>query len=153
LKGNCHRDESVLKFAIFSSSILLGNLLLAILSAATVQSSYAENGIVVDASIENKVISFKISNSDDSPDLYGFIVAIHGHKHYSKISETPPGWTAGTIKYQAVMWLTKDYPIQAGTTEDGFAIEIKQQDKYTVRWSVMDKTSQPIAWGIINIDG
>ena len=142
-----------MKFAIFSSNILLGNLLLAILSATTVQSSYAENGIAVDASMENKVISFKISNGDDSPDLYGFIAAIYGHKHYSKISETPFGWTAGTIKYQAVMWLTKDYPIQAGTTEDGFAIQVKQQGKYTVKWSVMDKTSQPIAWGTINIDG
>ena len=142
-----------MKFAIFGSSILLGNLLLAILSATTVQSSYAENGIVVDASMENKVISFKISNADDSPDLYGFIATIYGHKHYSKITETPFGWTAGTIKYQAVMWLTKDYPIQAGTTEDGFAIEVKQQGKYTVRWSVMDKTFQPIAWGTINIDG
>ena len=142
-----------MKFAIFGSSILLGNLLLAILFPTAVQWSYAENGIVVDASLENKVISFKISSSDDSPDIYGFIVAIYGHKHYSKITETPLGWTAGTIKYQAVMWLTKDYPIQAGTAEDGFGIEVKQQGKYTVRWSVMDKTMQPIAWGIINIDG
>jgi len=153
LKGNCHRDESVLKFAIFSSSILLGNLLLAILSATTVQSSYAENGIAVDASMENKVISFTISNGDDSSAIYTFVATIYGHKHYSKIAETPFGWTAGTIRYQAVMWMTKNYPIQAGTTEDGFAIEVRQQGEYTVRWSVMDKTSQAIAWGIINIDG
>ena len=142
-----------MKVAILSSSILLANLFLPILSTTTVQSSYAENEIVVEASMENKVISFKVSNSDGSPDLYGFIVTIYGHKHYSKITETPSGWTAGTIKYQAVMWLTKDHPIQAGTTEDGFAIEVNQQGKYTVRWSVLDKTSQSIAWGIINIDG
>ncbi len=142
-----------MKFKIFSSSILIGNLLVAILLATLIHPSYADKAITVDASIANKIISFKISNSDDSPDLYGFIVAIYGHKHYSKIAETPLGWTAGTIKYQAVMWLTKDYPIQAGTAEDGFAIEVKQQGKYTVRWSVMDRTSQPIAWGIINVDG
>ncbi|MGH9876733.1 MAG: hypothetical protein ACRD5H_03785 [Nitrososphaerales archaeon] len=139
--------------SLFSSNILVGNLVMVILLPTILQWSYAENGIALDASVENKVISFKISNGDDSPDLYGFIVAIYGHKHYSKIAETPLGWTAGTIKYQAVMWLTKDYPIQAGTAEDGFAIEVKQQGKYTVRWSVMDKTSQPIAWGTINIDG
>ncbi|MGH9921836.1 MAG: hypothetical protein ACRD38_03695 [Nitrososphaerales archaeon] len=139
--------------SLFSSNILVGNLVMVILLPTILQWSYAENGIALDASVENKVISFKISNGDDSPDLYGFIVAIYGHKHYSKIAETPLGWTAGTIKYQAVMWLTKDYPIQAGTAEDGFAIEVKQQGKYTVRWSVMDRTSQPIAWGIINVDG
>ena len=142
----------ILKFAIFSSSILLANLLLAIILTTVVQSSYAENGIVVEASMKNKVISFKVSNSDDSPAIHGLIIAIYGHKHYSKITETPPGWTGGTIKYQVVMWLTKDYPIQAGTAEDGFDIEVKQQGKYTVSWSVMDKTSQPIAWGTINID-
>jgi hypothetical protein len=126
---------------------------MAIMLAAFMQPSYAANAISVDASMENKIISFKISNGDASPAMYTFIATIYGHKHYSKIAETPFGWTAGTIRYQAVMWMTKNYPIEAGTTEDGFAIEVIQQGEYTVRWSVMDKTLQPIAWGIINVDG
>ncbi|HLE34421.1 MAG TPA: hypothetical protein VI698_00885 [Nitrososphaerales archaeon] len=142
-----------MRFAIFSSSVLLGNLLMAIMLGALAQPSYADNAITVDASMENKVISFTISNGDDSSAIYTFVATIYGHKHYSRIAETPFGWTAGTIRYQAVMWMTKNYPIEAGATEDGFAIEVRQQGKYTVRWSVMDKTMQPIAWGTINIDG
>jgi len=141
-----------LKFAIFNSSVLLVNLLMAIMLGAFVQPSYADNAITVDASMENKVISFTISNGHDSSAIYTFIATIYGHKHYSKIAETPFGWTAGTVRYQAVMWMTKSYPVEPGATQDGFGIEVRQQGDYTVRWSVMDKTSQPIAWGIINID-
>lgn len=142
-----------MKIVIFDSSILLVNLLMAVMIGALVQPSYADDEITVDASMENKVISFTISNGDDSPAIYTFMATIYGHKHYSKIAETPLGWTAGIIKYQAVMWMTKNYPIESGATQDGFAIEVRQQGDYTVRWSVMDKTSQPVAWGIINIDG
>ena len=142
----------IVKLAIFGSNILLGNLLMVLLLTITGQSSYADDGIIVSASRENNVISFNVSNADDSPAIYGFIVTTYSEKHYSKIADTPLGWTAGTIKYRAIMWMTENYPIRGGTTEDRFAMEVKQQGQYIVGWSVIDEKSQPIAWGTIIID-
>lgn len=138
--------------AIFRSRILLGYSLITILLPTIVQSSYSDKGITVDASVENQVVSFKINNSNNSAAVYGFIITLHDDKHYWKIAGTPIDWTAGNIKYQAIMWMTKDIPIQQGTAEDGFAIEVKQHGKYNVGWGVMDEKLQPIAWGTMIIE-
>jgi len=137
---------------IFGSSVLLWSLVIIILLTPVVQASYAYNGIVVSASKENKVVSFNISSSSDSPAIYGFTVIIQGHKHYSEVTKSPVGWSAGTIGYQAVMWTTKSHPIQPGSGEGNFAIEVTQIGTYTIGWSVMDNTLQPVAWGTLSIN-
>ncbi len=142
-----------MRAAIFCSRIWLGYSLITTLLLTIIQSSYADNGIAVDAFTEKQVVSFKIANSKVSPAIYGFIITMYDDKQYSKIAATPLGWTAGSIKYQVVMWMTKDHPIQKGTTEDGFAIEVKQHGKLKVGWSAMDENLQPIAWGTIIIWG
>jgi hypothetical protein len=135
--------------AIIGSSISFG-LVILILLTMVVQPTYADNGVSVNVSTENKVVSFNISSGNDSPAIYGLIVTVQ-NGHYSKITESPAGWSAGIIKYKAVMWTTKNHPIKPGDTEGSFVMEIRQSGRYTINWSVTDNTMQPIAWGTTTI--
>jgi hypothetical protein len=135
---------------IFYLSIL-PSLGMIILFTLLVQASYADNTTVVNVSKENKVLSFTITNGNPSPSIYGFVITIHGHGHYSKITESPDGWSGGIIKHQSVIWTTKSHPVQPGSSEGNFALEVTQTGKYTVSWSATDHTWQPIAWGTVTI--
>jgi len=134
---------------IFGSSILLGSLGMIILLTMIVQATYADNGIFVNASTQNKVISFDMSSGNDSPPIHGFIVTI-SNGHYSKITKSPNGWSAGIIKHQSVIWTTESYPVQP-SSEGNFAIEVTQLGKYTISWSATDHKLQPVVWGTITI--
>jgi hypothetical protein len=123
-----------------------------ILLTPLVQTSYGDNDtIVVSATNENKVVLFNISSGTDSPAIYGFIITIYGHGHYSEITKSPDGWASGIIGNQAVIWTTQSHPIQPGSSEGNFAIEVTQASIYNIGWSVTDNTLKPVAWGTITI--
>lgn len=137
---------------IFAGYVLLGGLITLILLTPVIQSSNADDSIVVvNASKENKVVSFNISTTNDSPPIYGFIITMYGNGHYSTVTKTPEGWAAGIIKYQAVVWTTKTHPIEPGTTEDNFGIEITQTGTHTIAWTVIDSASLPVSFGSISV--
>jgi hypothetical protein len=117
---------------------------------AVIQTTYADNGVFLNSSKDDKIVSFSVSSGNDSPPIYGFIITIVDG-HYSKINESPAGWSAGIIKYQAVIWTTKSHPIEPGSAENNFAIEVRQSGQYTINWTVMDYTMQPVAWGTTTI--
>ncbi|MFQ5941818.1 MAG: hypothetical protein ACE5KA_09005, partial [Nitrososphaerales archaeon] len=115
-----------------------------------VQTTYADNGIVVNATNDGKVVSFDVTSGNDSPGIHNFIITIHDGQ-YSRITESPPGWMAGIIDYKAVMWTTKTQPIEPGSTEDSFAMEVSRPGEYTITWSVSDSTLHPYAWGTLTV--
>lgn len=119
------------------------------MSISIVHPAYGDNGIVVNASRENKAVSFSISSVNDAPTLHGFIITVRGG-HYSKIIESPDGWSAGIIDYEAVLWTTQSHPIEPGSTENSFAIEVTQSGKS--RLTGPSQTIPPHAWGTISID-
>ena len=132
--------------------VLLADLVLILLLMPVAQASYGNNStVVVSASKENRVVSFNLSNGIDSRPIYGFVITIYAHGHFSEITETPSGWSTGRHGYHAVLWTTKNYPIEPGSAEDNFAIEVTQIGTYTIGWSVTDNTLQPVAWGTITI--
>lgn len=144
-----HRIVRFERKGIAGSNILLGILAMMLLMTF-IQTTYANNGIFLNSSTNDKIVSFTISNGNDSPPIHGFIITIVDG-HYSKISESPAGWSAGIIEYQAVIWTTKSHPIEPGSTESNFAIEVRQSGRYTINWTVTDYTMQPVAWGTTTI--
>jgi hypothetical protein len=133
-------------------SILLANLLIATLLVPMAQAAHQGDGkVAVSTLTEKRIISFSVANNNDSESLYGFIVSIYHHGHFSEIPKTPDGWSAGTHGWHAVLWRTDTNPIQPATTEDNFAIEVTRKGKYTIGWSATDETSQPVAWGLVTI--
>ncbi|MFQ5920595.1 MAG: hypothetical protein ACE5JV_01095 [Nitrososphaerales archaeon] len=137
---------------IFGRGFVLGSLLMTILLMPVVQASYADNStIVINASGENKDLSFSITTSDSSPSIYGFVVTSVSHGHYSEIIKSPEGWSPGVIRNLSAMWTTKDHPIEPGSTEDDFVVEVTRKGTYEIRWSALDNSWQPVAWGTITI--
>ncbi len=136
----------------FGLTILLGILIMIIFLMPVVQGSYGDKGtITVNASKEKKVVSFTITTSNNSPAIYGFIVTSVNHGHYAKVVKSPDGWLPGNIRYHVALWTTKSHPIQPGSTMDDFATEVTRKGTYVIRWSVLDNTLQPAAWGIITV--
>lgn len=129
--------------------LMLG--ILALMSIHTAQVSYQEELVSVDASVEDKTISFSVTAGSNSPPIYGFIVSSINHGHYAKIAKSPDGWSPGNIKYHVAMWTTQSDPILPGVTEIDFATEVTRKGTYEIRWSVLDETFQPVDWGILTV--
>jgi hypothetical protein len=138
--------------SFLAASILLVNLMIATSLAPMAQAAHQGDGkVVVSTLTEKRVISFSVANSIDSESLYGFIITIYHHGHFSEIPKTPDGWSAGRHGWHAVLWSTETHPITPGTTENDFAIEVTRKGTYTIGWSATDETLQPVAWGIVTV--
>jgi hypothetical protein len=131
--------------------LLIVSVVMVSLLPALVMTSYQENNIVVSPSVKDKTISFSMSTSTDTPPIYGFIITSINHGHYSKVVNSPDGWTPGNIKYHVAMWTTNDRPIQPGTTEDDFATEVRRAGTYEIRWTALDSNFKPVQWGIMTV--
>ena len=140
------RDKTIL------ASVLAANLVMILFFAPLVQASHGDNDTVVTASKDNRVVSFEVNNGINSEPIYGFIITLYHHGHFSEIPKTPDGWSAGRHGWHAVLWTTETHPIPLGTTETNFAIEVTRKGTYTIAWSVTDATLQPLTWGIITMD-
>src|SRR5574341_1594748 len=110
-------------------------------------------GIIVSASVVDGVMSFNVSSSTKSPPIYGLIVSSPDKGLFSRITNTPHGWSSHSIRNEAVGWSTHTDPIKPNSIEHNFSAEVEVvKGTYELRWSVLDDSRLAAAWGTLTIN-